>query len=346
MAIRSGDTGGAGAGPLSAQEPIRPRAIRRLPRRGLLAAALTGAGCLGAGATPPEGSAGVALPPVRLDGPLDSLGGFEISPQRLGATNLSGVHLDEDLVATMVDDRGRWAQARILLRDGIAHALLPLAAGPLRDGAGRPLPRGYAADAEAITRLPDGTWLVAFERWHRIRAYARLDGPGRYVAAPPGLDAAPRNAGLESLALLADGRLLAITEGLAPAGRPALRRGWIGRPGAWVPIAWRGAAPFEPVDAAGLPDGGALVLERRFSLLGGFAARLLRVAPGAIAALGREGVLEGEEILRLDGRVLPAENWEGVGVTRHEGRVIVALVSDDNESALQRSLMLLFELRG
>jgi hypothetical protein len=51
-------------------------------------------------------------------------------------------------------------------------------------------------------------------------------------------------------------------------------------------------------------------------------------------------------MLRLDGRTLPAENWEGVAVTRHEGRVVVALVSDDNESALQRSLMLLFELRG
>jgi len=317
-----------------------------VPRRGVLTAALAATGCLGAGAEPPEGSAGVALPPARLDGALVSLGGFEISPQRLGAANLSGLHLDPDLVATMVDDRGRWAQARIVLRAGRAHALLPLASGPLRDGAGRPLPRGHAADAEAIARLPDGTWLVAFERWHRIRAYARLDGPGQYVAAPPGNGAAPANAGIESLALLADGRLLAITEGLAPEGRPALRRGWIGRPGAWTPIAWRGAPPFVPVDAAGLPDGGALVLERRFSVFGGFAARLLRVAPGAIAALGREGVLEGEEILRLDGRALPAENWEGVGVARDEGRLIVALVSDDNESALQRSLMLLFELRG
>lgn len=318
----------------------------RVRRRGLLALALAGSGCLGARATPPEGSAGIALPPVPLGGPLASLGGFEISPQRLGAANLSGIHLDETLIATMVDDRGRWAQARILLRDGVADRLRPLGSGRLRDGAGRPLPRGYASDAEAIARLPDGTWLVAYERWHRIRAHARLDGPGRYVAAPPGLDAAPPNAGLESLALLADGRLLAITEGLAPPGRPGLRRGWIGRPGAWLPIAWRGAPPFEPVDAAGLPDGGALVLERRFSLLGGFAARLLRVAPAAIAALGREGVLEGEEILRLDGRALPAENWEGVAVTRHEGRAVVALVSDDNESALQRSLMLLFELRG
>jgi hypothetical protein len=57
-------------------------------------------------------------------------------------------------------------------------------------------------------------------------------------------------------------------------------------------------------------------------------------------------VLAGEEILRLDGEALPAENWEGVAAVRHGGQVVVALVADDNESRLQRSLMLLFALRG
>ena len=312
-------------------------------RRGLLAAAALLASC--GNAAGPAGGAGRPLPPVPLEGPLRSLGGFEIDTRRLGAGSLSGIHLDADLVATMVDDRARWARARIVLREGRAQALLPVASGRLGDGAGRPLPRGYAGDAEAIARLPDGTWLVGFERWHRIRAYRRLDGPGAHVEAPPGIERAPGNGGLESLALLADGRLLAIAEDLAPEGRPELRRGWIGRPGPWRSIAWRNAFPFVPVDAAGLPDGGALVLERRFSVLGGFAARLVRVPPAAIAAIAPDGVLAGQEILRLDGTQLPGENFEGVGVVRHDGRLLVALVADDNESALQRSLLLLFEMR-
>lgn len=285
------------------------------------------------------------LPPVALDGPLRSLGGFEIDPARLGAANLSGLHLDADLVASFVDDRGRWAQARIGLdAAGRAAALVPLGAGPLRDGAGRPLSRGRAADAEALARLPDGTWLVAFERWHRIRAYRRLDGPGTYFEAPPGLDRAPRNGGLESLAVLADGRLLALTEDLAPDGAPSLRRGWIGGPGRWMPIAWRPRPDFSPVDAAGLPDGGALVLERRFGLIRGFDARLVRVAPATLAAARPEAVLGGDEVLRLDGAPLPAENWEGVAAVRHGGRTLVGLVADDNESRWQRSLLLLFAL--
>lgn len=283
------------------------------------------------------------LPPVPLDGPLRSLGGFEIDPERLGAANLSGLHIDADLVASFVDDRGRWAQARIGLdAAGRAATLVPLGAGPLRDGGGRPLRRGRAADAEALARLPDGTWLVAFERWHRIRAYRRLDGPGTYVEAPPGLDRAPGNGGLESLAVLADGRLLALTEDLAPA--PGLRQGWIGTPGRWMPVAWRPAPDFAPVDAAGLPDGGAVVLERRFSLLGGFAARLVRVAAATLAAARPGAVLGGEEVLRLDGAPLPAENWEGVAAVHHGGRTLVGLVADDNESRFQRSLLLLFVL--
>jgi hypothetical protein len=61
----------------------------------------------------------------------------------------------------------------------------------------------------------------------------------------------------------------------------------------------------------------------------------------------REGaVLRGEPILVLDDAPLPAENWEAVAVTRFGDQTLVALISDDNESILQRSLLLLFAWRG
>lgn len=320
--------------------------VTTLRRRAVLGAGMLTAGCIFTTPTLPQGGAGAALPPIPLDGPLRSLGGFEIDAARLGAANLSGIYLDDELVATMVDDRGRWAQARIDLREGIAHRLVPIASGPLRDGAGRPLPRGRAADAESITRLPDGTWLVGYERWHRMRAYRRLDGPGAYADGPPGLDRAPINGGLEGLTLLADGRLFALTEQLRPPGAPALRQAWIGRPGRWMPVAWQPDPGFVPTDVAGLPDGGTLVLERRFTWLTGFAARVALVSAAALRGVAQGGVLAGETILRLDGDPLPAENWEGIAVARHGGRTIVVMVADDNDSRLQRSLMLLFEWRG
>jgi hypothetical protein len=54
----------------------------------------------------------------------------------------------------------------------------------------------------------------------------------------------------------------------------------------------------------------------------------------------------GETILMLNDAPLPSENWEAVAVTRLGDQTLVALISDDNESVLQRSLLLLFTWRG
>jgi hypothetical protein len=285
-----------------------------------------------------------ALPDIPA--PLRPLGGLVIDAKALGGGGFSGVHLAPDLTLTLISDRGHWAEARLLLEGLTPIGLQPLRHGPLRDEVGQPLPRGYAADAEALARLADGTWLIAFERRHRIRAYRRLDAPGTYVAPPPGLENAPSNGGLESLAVLQDGRLFAIAETFTPSERPDLRHAWLGQPGAWMPLYWQPTPGFHPTDAAFLPDGSALVLERRFSLLGGFAARLMRTAPNAFRNAREGAVLSGEVILTLNDAPLPAENWEGIAVARYGDETLVALISDDNESVLQRSLLLLFAWRG
>jgi len=317
-----------------AQEP-------RVSRRAFLAAL----GATGAASAKAQNTAQpFALPD--LPGPLRPLGGLVIDAAALGGGGFSGVHLAPDLTLTLISDRGHWAEARLLL-DGLTPVgVAPLRHGPLRDEAGKPIPRGFAADAEALARRPDGTWLVAFERRHRIRAYRRLDGPGLYVVAPPGLEAAPPNGGLESLAVLQDGRLFTIAETFTPPDRPELRHAWLGVPGRWMPLYWQPAPSFHPTDAAILPDGRALVLERRFSLLGGFSARLVMTAPDALRSAREGAVLRGETILMLNDAPLPSENWEAVAVTRLGDQTLVALISDDNESVLQRSLLLLFAWRG
>lgn len=311
---------------------------------GAQGAVVRGDPAIGATASP------FALPGVPSAGPLRPLGGLLLDNVAIGFGGLSGLHLDAGLRLTAISDLGRFLTARLVLHeDGAPTSLAGLRTGRLRDGGGAPLPRGSAGDAESLARLPDGTWLVGFERWHRIRAYRRLDGPGAHVEAPPGIEEAPRNGGLESLAVLADGRWLAITERHGPAETPGLRHAWIGGPGAgpgrWAPIAYRPtAAEFDPADATPLPDGGALVLERRFSLFGGFRGRLVRVPAAALAAARAGGVIEGEELLRL-GPPWPADNWEGVSAVRlANGRTLVALVSDDNQSMLQQSMLLLFLL--
>jgi hypothetical protein len=285
-----------------------------------------------------------ALPALPGNAVLRPLGGVEIDRQRLGFGGLSGLHLSPDLTLSAVSDVGHFAEFSLTLDAALRPMALALRRhGRLRDGGGRFLPRGYSGDAEALARLPDGDWLVGFERWHRIRRYRDLDGPGLYIEAPPGLARAPVNAGLESLTVLADGRWLAIAEEMPLPDAADATAAWLGGPGGWMALGYRTAAGLVPVDAAALPDGGALVLERAFSLFGGFSGRLVRLPAAAIAAATPGAVLEAEEILRI-ASPLPVDNYEAMAVVRHSGRVLVALASDDNENRLQRSLVLLFEL--
>ncbi|MFL1462922.1 esterase-like activity of phytase family protein [Roseococcus sp. DSY-14] len=257
---------------------------------------------------------------------LSLLDVIEMDTAPWGFGGFSAVHLAADLTVTMVSDRGRWWQAPLRLAP---PGFGPARHGPLLDAAGRPL-RGRAGDAEALVRLPDGSWLVGFEREHRIQRHLRLDGPALPFPAPPGLAESPANGGLEALALLPDGRLLAIAESPGT-------RAWLGSDGTWAERRFQPAPGLLPVDAAALPGGGALVLERDFSLLGGFRGRLAFL-PDPAAPL-----LAGETWLEMPGGI-PAENWEGVAAARTREGALVVLVSDDNQSPFQRSLFAVFRL--
>ncbi|WP_376100099.1 hypothetical protein ACE7GA_04685 [Roseomonas sp. CCTCC AB2023176] len=89
-----------------------------------------------------------------------------------------------------------------------------------------------------------------------------------------------------------------------------------------------------------MPGGGALVLERRFTWVEGFSARVAHL-PGPIG----DGVIEGATVALL-GPPLPTDNWEGISAFRHRGRLLVAVLSDDNEIPLQRSLLSVFVWPG
>ena len=316
----------------NAPRPSARRKLHKPGRRSLLAGLALLPGC-----------AAVATTPARPF--LEPLGALTLDTSAWGFGGFSGLHLAPDLTLTAVSDLARWWRAPLILREGLLTGLGQVRHGPLRDSAGAPLRRGTPGDAESLTRLPNGDWLVGFERQHRILRYRDLAGPGVPFDAPPGLESAPGNGGLEGLTLLADGRLLALAEQLPGPAGPESRAAWLGTIQgprvAWRPTSHIPAPGLEPTDVAALPDGGALVLERRFSWLGGFTVRLARIAP---QALGGAAPLTAETWLELPPDA-PAENWEGVAVVQLGGRTLVALISDDNDSRLQESLLLLYTIR-
>jgi len=61
--------------------------------------------------------------------------------------------------------------------------------------------------------------------------------------------------------------------------------------------------------------------------------------------LAADAVVRGREIARLE-TPLVHDNIEGVAVTREGGRTTIWLVSDDNQSMMQRTLLLKFRLEG
>ncbi|MEP0321881.1 esterase-like activity of phytase family protein, partial [Bauldia litoralis] len=102
------------------------------------------------------------------------------------------------------------------------------------------------------------------------------------------------------------------------------------------------AGNYGITDAAFLPDGDLLVLERSLRFPFGFTMRLRRIA-GQDLAPG--ATVDGEILVEADLRY-QIDNMEGLAVGRNEvGETIIAIVSDDNESPLQRTLLLYFALK-
>ncbi|PHK96018.1 hypothetical protein CR162_05325 [Pseudoroseomonas rhizosphaerae] len=314
-------------------------------RRGLLAMAALGG--LGACATLRlAGEPATPLPPLALPPgtPLESRGGLRLNRHAIGFGGLSALHVDDALRLTAISDQGRWLQAGLRLGpEGEPRALEAIETGRLASEFPISLPRSVDGDAESLAPGPGGGWLVGFERRHRVCAHDTLRGPCRPVAMPSALRLAPVNGGLESLAALPGGRWLAITEAM-PAEAEGTRRAWLGSPGAWLPLAYRPTPGFVPTDACGLPDGGALVVERGFGLPHGFQGRLLHLPAARLANPGEGAVLQAETL--LPETALPRENWEGVASFRHAGRHWVALLADDNELFFQEGLLLLFTFRA
>ena len=98
---------------------------------------------------------------------------------------------------------------------------------------------------------------------------------------------------------------------------------------------------YDISDAVLLPSGELLVLERKFSWLSGVGIRIRRIA---LASLAPGAVVDGPPIFEADlGHEV--DNMEGIDAHRTpEGETVLTMVSDDNFSMLQRTLLLQFTL--
>lgn len=195
-------------------------------------------------------------------------------------------------------------------------------------------------DAESLLLLDDGRFAISFERQHKILIYRNAgDRQPESLPIPGELEIGPANSGLESLTRLSDGRLFALAENLATGVE--LTAGWIGGADGWEALSYRLHDDFLPTDAARLPDGDVIVLERFYNMLDGAAARL-RLIPAAEIVPG--AVLDPPIVAELSPPLI-VDNFEGIAARETgDGGVELLIVSDDNFNPVQRNLLLLFEL--
>lgn len=287
---------------------------------------------------------------TRFDG-LVFLGGLRIVSQNSDLGSLSGIEFAADGVTLVaVADTGFWFTARLAEDNGRPTGLTDALIGPILGEDGTLPERKAEADAEGLRLVErDGmpTALVAFEQTTTLRQFAGPD----FAAATPTRVALPgfvkgirSNLGLEAIAVapaggVLDGAVVVIAErSLDGNGN---HRGFIlsgPRAGAF---SISRTEDFDVTDADFLPDGDLLVLERRFSYSGGFAMRMRRIGGSAItpgATLGGTVLIEADAGYQID-------NLEGLAVRAgSNGDAILTLVSDNNGSMFQRTILLQFAL--
>ena len=275
----------------------------------------------------------------RTVGCLSLRAGLTLETERGGFGGYSDLSLEgPDGRATLVSDAGHvlWVRFGYDTEGDIVSVSEASLAGIVeRDGSTLGKRDG---DAEGLAWIGGG-YAVSFEGEHRL-ARMGVDGVLGETSYPAPGDARAfgLNSGLEALARLTDGRLIAMSEGTDAKGDAVVLRGRMDEPlEGWDRARYRPAEGFAVTGASADPlTGDLFVLERAYSPWRGVRMRVVRVSADGLDA----EVLRGRQLTRM-GFLEGIDNMEGIAAARTEaGELRLYLVSDDNFSAAQRTVVL------
>lgn len=280
-------------------------------------------------------------------GRLEFVGGLQLSSDAKEFGGFSAVRVRGDKV-WLVSDRCRVFTAT-MARDvtGAPHDLTGFSFQLLPRRDGKALSRFGYYDCEALD-VAGETAFIAFEHGGSIGRF-QVDANGKLSGfrdvTPPGDKIRfARNAGVEAMALFPAGSphagkaLVVAEETLDEAGNHIAYFG-DGKSRSMFSVAR--SDDYAITDAAFLPDGRLLLLERRFGLQVSPAMRI-RMFDTSLIAKG--AVIDGETLLEAD-LGYRIDNMEGIDAwTDDQGRTRLTLVSDDNFNFFQSTILLEFVL--
>ncbi|MGY4475618.1 esterase-like activity of phytase family protein [Bradyrhizobium sp. USDA 3364] len=286
-------------------------------------------------------------------GSLEYRSGLILTSSFPGFGGLSALRLDpkgERFIA--VSDQGSWFTGRIVYRGRDMAGLDDVEAAPLLGADSKPITttRGWY-DSESLAL--DGSFAyVGLERVNQVLRYDFAKGfsrsRGEVVPLPPSARKLPLNKGLEALVFVPK----AMDKGLPLAGTLiAMSERGLDAGGNLITFLVGGKTPgqfsvrrtenFDISDAVLLPSGDLLILERKFSWIGGVGIRIRRLALSDIAP---GAIVDGPAIFNADlGNEI--DNMEGIDAhVTADGETVLTMISDDNFSLIQRNLLLQFTL--
>lgn len=281
-------------------------------------------------------------------GALDYLGGLVLRSDAPRFGGLSGLSFDGTGALMAVTDHGWWFRAKLVIENGKPARLMDAEMAPVLGPDGKPTGRTKRFDSESLA-IHEGTAWVGLERVHEVLRFdlARdgLAARGQNVPVPREAKSFPSNQSFEAVCYAAHGpargTLIAIAE-RARKGENLPTRGFILQGAQKGAFDVKRTDNFDVTDCAFSPQGDLILLERRFGWFSGLAMRLRQIDPRTIKP---DSVLDGALLMEAD-RSTVIDNMEGLAIHKNEkGETILTLVSDDNFSMLQQTVLLQFRLR-
>ena len=282
-------------------------------------------------------------------GSLEFLGGLVLTSSFRAFGGLSSLRLDpKGEHFTSLSDKGQWFTGRLTYRDGKLSGMDDVTSAPALGADGRPLAARGWFDTESLAFDGEAAY-VGIERVNQIVRFDHFGRDGLRATAvpiptPPLVRTLPFNKGLEALVMVPrtlplGGTLIALSErGLDGAGN--LLAFLIGGTSPGV-FAVRRTDDYDISDATVLPSGALLILERKFSLMSGLGIRIRRIP---LASIAPGQLVDGPSIFEAD-LGDEVDNMEGLDAHQSVGGdTILTMISDDNFSPIQRTLLLQFKL--
>jgi hypothetical protein len=282
-------------------------------------------------------------------------GGFELESEddRFGGFSSIAVAADGERFLA-ISDAGQWLSGKLLYdKQGLLAGVAGAAVDPILDERGRIVRAKFRNDAEAMGLWDqgklDGAVIVGFESRTRAGFYDfGKDGvTARFqkLALPEEARQSPGNREIESIGRFPSGphqgRFFAISEDVKNAKGDI--KAWVFGGGAPIAFGIRQYGDYAITDAAFLPDGGMITIERSYgeSRIPGMAIRRFR--PETIA----EGASVTPELLmEASAGIAAVDNMEGIAVHQQDGETRLTVISDDNfDHRFQRTLLLQFALK-